>query len=218
MFKSLKQTLVSSLSSEGFLLEEDNICRLWNHERTICCALGLKRLNGGKFATLEIGFVSPQILQWIGIPHSARPLPYYGNGFGIYFRLEEMGIRDGYIFPPGGWRISKAADKSFFGELISHFLPSRLKSQLVQFMRWDGWVGYFREQIDKSRNGRGLAWSMLGYSMLMNPNATIKEIQLLIDEHSLQDASEKIGNRIDIHINRQKKILNERMSIKPTAG
>ncbi len=211
MNKSLIGFLEPILAPEGFLLDEDSIYRKWSSDRTICCAVGLKRLDGGKFGTLEISFVAPQVLNWVCIPQIGRPLPYHGNGFGIYFRLEEMGIQEALVFPPGGWRISTAADRSFFKVMVSRELPARLKPHLVHLMTWDGWISFFREVAKKHPCGRGLAWSMLGYSMLMSSSRSIEEIQSAIDEHASQDASEKIGNRLDIHIARQRGILNERI-------
>jgi hypothetical protein len=181
--------------------------RRWNPKKQICCCVAFKLFSGGMFATVETGFISPQIQEWSGLKAANFPLSFMGNGFGIFYRLEDLGIADGFEFPPGGWPITGVEERARFQkQLESQFLP-KLASLLNELLTWNGWVRHFKEEVKKSPCGRGRAWALLGYSLLANPDRTAFEIEAVIEEHARQDGSKKIGNRVDVDIVRQRDLL-----------
>jgi len=207
MGKSLVQRLTQVMAPHEFSRGKDDVLRRWNLAEDICCAVAVKLFEGGEFVNTEVGFISPKILEWFGLPSTNRPLPYYGNGPGIYFRLEDFGIREGFTFPPGGWLISNGEEANWFGSTLMENLAPKFGPLLIDLLNWQGWVRHFREETVKFPCGRGIAWTMLGYSMLATPGVAAEAIQAVIDEHARQDGSTKVGNRIDIHIMKQRELL-----------
>jgi hypothetical protein len=139
-------------------------------------------------------------------------LPNEVNGFGIFHRLKDLGINDGFVFPPGGWPVSSIEEHARFQKLLENqFLP-KLVPLLKELLTWDGWVRHFQEEVRRFPCGRGRVWALLGYSLLSSPDRTASEIEAVIEEHARQDGSKKVGNRVDSDIARQRELLRGRES------
>ncbi len=208
----VNRDLYDLLGPIGFVQGNDDVFRQWNSMGDICCAVAVKQFDSTRLVTVEIGFVSPRILHWSTIATTSPPMPNEGNGFGIFFRLDDFGIKEGFVFPPGGWSVSSAQEAAQFRLLLErHFLP-KLTSllQVEGLLTWSGWVRHFQEDVRKSPRGRGRAWALLGYSLLASPDRTATEIEAVIEEHARQDGSIKYGNRVDADIARQRELLLSR--------
>lgn len=205
--KSVNQFLTDLLERAGFTRGSDLVLRRWNSTGDICCAIALKVFSGEEVATVEIGFVCPQILSWFEFPVVELPLPTHGNGFGIFYRLSELGIQEGFVSPPGGWRIASDEEAELFRQMLERELLQRLTPLLNNLMTLNGWVDFFKQETRRYPCGRGRAWALLGYSLLANSDRSIEEIQAVIDEHAIQNGSKKIGNRLDSAIAKQRELL-----------
>jgi hypothetical protein len=100
------------------------------------------------------------------------------------------------------------------GALFREALSSNYGMFNNRFNTLAGWIEYFRQQITKFPKGRGFYWAMLGYALLARPETSLQEIREVIESHARQDASKKWGNRLDIHLQKQRAIVNERFGVK----
>jgi hypothetical protein len=96
----------------------------------------------------------------------------------------------------------------FFAELTTRYGPMH-----DQFMEMSGWVDHFRRQLEGRTTVRADLSTKLGYSLLAREQTTFEEIKAVLEEHSRGDPAWRPGNRNDLHLERQKKMVRERYGI-----
>ena len=207
----ISDVLVAAIAPLGFERDEKQICRLWNNSGTICCAIAPKKFTHSDYYTVEIGFICPTISSWQGVRSDNGLKPDAANLYGVLFRMEQLDIKQGYIFPPGGWQISKHTEFELFAALLRDEFVSKLQSSVHRLMSIEGWINYFRNEVTAFDRGRGTSWSLLGYSMLACPSISNEEIEQVINAHASQDGSIKYQNKIEMDVQKQRALLRKRM-------
>lgn len=210
-------SIVQRLSSEfvgpvlaRFGLEQcpDGSFRKWSEDSDICAIV---QIRGDSKWTVEVAFFSRFIWSAWGLENQELPNVAMCNTCGIVFRPDMLSGADQRV--PRSWSICGETELAHVGGILCDLLLRKLGPLLQQFMTMEGWVHYFRSEVSKYSKGRGYFWAMLGYSLLALPSTIVDEIQRVIEEHSRQNASLASMNRLQEHLDRQRKMVIDRFGI-----
>jgi hypothetical protein len=197
-----RKFIADELSPYGIQLYPDLVFRTWSHGDDICAIVAVRTLHARSKQqryTVDICFLSRFINRCFGVPVPELPMP--SRGPNIFFRIDELvGRKLGE-----GWAISDAMQLSTVGEMFRQTFRSRFGDLFQRFMTIDGWIEHFRRQLASITAGRGLAWTLLGYSLLAR-DSSLEELEQVLEMHS----DESSGNRLDIHLERQRAMVKER--------
>lgn len=191
-----------------FRRDIDGSFRKWSQESNICCVIALD-CHAEHYA-LNVGFCSPTIANWFGLKIDKEVTIAQCNTCGILLGSEMLDSSKVHH----GWLIGNPRELAEIGKLFRSWLESNLPEWLQSYMTFDGWSNHFREKLKNQIAGRGLLWSMLGYSLLASADCTVDSIQQVLRSHFAEDPSRKLQNRNSRHLEIQRELVLERFGAK----
>ncbi|RMG13722.1 MAG: hypothetical protein D6731_11675 [Planctomycetota bacterium] len=200
--------LAPSLNSHGLELESDGVLRAWGEGRKVCAVVSLFRYAGDypPRVTVEFGFYSSFIREQFGLAPVTPPTAASANGAGLYYRLENLlGMKVG-----AGWVVADVGDVRRVGTFLQETVPPRFAALWPRLSTHAGWAREQRNLLASLPARRGYHWALLGYSLLACSETTFEEMREVILAHEAEKASRKTQNRLDVHIERQRRLVEQR--------
>lgn len=182
-------------------LGKDLIFRKWNESNDICAMVAITELKGVEKAyTLDICFFSTFICKCFQLP--IPDFPTIVSGHAVSFRLDRLLGRK----LTSGWAVRNDQQVLEVGMLFRDALALYFPRLFNKFMDINGWISHFREELCVRNRGKGLLWSLLGYSLLSRSTTTYDEINEVIEGHE----SEVGDNKLAVHLERQRVMVRNR--------